>query len=151
MSLMHAPVADEVVTIAEDVFTAMVDGEPGTVTLWSGDEAPAADTHAWVDVVGPFHARALISMTATTADELARALLAMAPDEAVSDADLVDAVGEIANVVGGNVKALLPDGGALTLPRVSHVRPDADGALAHEVTLSWRGAAVVISLWHLDG
>ena len=41
----------------------------------------------------------------------------MDESESVSDADFADAVGEIANVVGGNIKSLVTNPGALTLAR----------------------------------
>ena len=80
---------------------------------------------------------------------LTRALLAVPDDEAVSEADFVDAVGEIANVVGGNVKALVPDPGPLTLPQVAPAPPGDGATLLHRAQLVWRGHPLAISLWSL--
>lgn len=143
--------AETVNAIADEVFTAMVDGEPGHLNPWF--EAPPVlgdPIHSWVDVHGSHPGRVLVTTERETATRLTRALLVMDPDDEVSDADFVDAFGEIANVVGGNVKALVPDPGPLTLPLVNATAPSGDGAvLLHETLLDWRGAAVSISLWSL--
>ena len=142
---------DPVFDIAAEVFAAMIDGEPGLVNVRAGAEPDLADPiYAWVDVHGPANGRVLLSTERPTAERIARALLAMTPDEPVADADIVDAFGEVANVVGGNVKALVPDPGALTLPQVAHVRPATDPeSLLHSLNLDWRGHPLLVSLWRL--
>ncbi|MCL3860894.1 chemotaxis protein CheX [Actinotalea sp. K2] len=142
---------DPVYVIAEEVFSSMIDGEPGFLRHWDGDPPPIVDAmHAWVDVHGATNGRVLLSTERSTADDLARALLQMGPTEPVSDEDFADALGEVANIVGGNVKALVPDPGVLTLPQVTHERPHTDPeALIYELPLDWRGSLVVIGLWRL--
>ncbi len=143
---------DPVYVIATEVFAAMVDGEPGHVRPWCGpDPVPVEELHAWVDVNGTMAGRVLLSTELATAVELTRALLGLDPAERVGDADIVDALGEVANVVGGNVKALVPDPGVLTLPEVAHVRPDTHpDDLLHALSLDWRGRPLAISLWRLS-
>ncbi len=142
--------ADPVLSIAEDVFVAMVDGEPGTLRPWHGEPpALSSEIHAWVDVHGPAEGRVLLSTEETTAEDLARALLGLEPTETVSDADLVDAFGEVANVVGGNVKALVADPHALGLPVVDRTPPEPGVTLLHRLVLDWRGRLLVVSLWSL--
>ena len=142
---------DPIFVIADEVFTAMIDGEEGYLRVWDGPAPVLLDPmHAWVDVNGTTSGRVLLSTEHSTADALARALLAMEPDEVVSPEDFVDALGEVANVVGGNVKSLVPDPGVLTLPQVTQDRPPTlPDALMYELALDWRGPAVVISLWRL--
>lgn len=142
---------DPVWTIAEEVFAAMIDGEPGYLRPWDGEPPALAEPmHAWVDVAAPFAGRVLISAERTTAEQITRALLAMPEDEVVQDADYVDALGEVANVVGGNVKALVPDAGALSLPQVSTDAPlEGTGDLLHALPLDWRGNLLEIRLWTL--
>lgn len=148
ISVFHG--ADPVLGIAEEVFTAMIDGEPGLVRPWEGDVPALVDEiHAWVDVHGPHPGRVLVSTEAVTAQLLARALLGMAADEPVSDADLVDALGEVANVVGGNVKALVSDPHSLGLPQVDRTPPATPAEPHHVLRLEWRGALLELSLWSL--
>jgi chemotaxis protein CheX len=143
--------AETIRAVAEEVFAAMVDGEPGM--LVAGFDAPSeleTPTHAWVDMGGSHPGRVIITTEHGTAMMLTRALLGMGEDEAVADADFVDAVGEIANVVGGNVKALVPDPGPLSMPEVAPQRPEDGAMLLYDATFLWRGLPLGISLWSLS-
>ena len=102
--------AETVFAIAEEVFTAMIDPEPDVLRPAPEPVELSEDaTWAWVDVHGEHPGRVMLGTDHATAEMLTRALLAVPEGEAVSEADFVDAVGEIANVVGGNIKALVPD------------------------------------------
>jgi len=143
---------DQVLTIAREVFAAMVDGDPGLLQPWDGD-LPAFDQSisAWVDVSGDWHGRAVLTTDKSIADDLARALLDLGADEEVTDLDLVDAFGEVANVVGGNVKSLLPTQGSLGLPQVAPVAPVLAGAVVvQELRLAWRGRPFVVAVWGIE-
>lgn len=141
--------SDSVYAIAESVFSAMIDGDEGLLLPWEGDLPQFVDPlYAWVDLLGEWQGRAALTTEVPTAHALARALLMMGDDEVVSDADLTDAFGEIANVVGGNVKALLPTQGTLGLPRVDAALPPHEGgSLSQELRLSWRGQPIVVAVW----
>ncbi len=142
--------AETVFAIAEEVFSAMIDPEPGALQPALTPAEPAGDpTWAWVDVHGEHPGRVMLGTDHETAEMLTRALLEVPDDEAVSEADFVDAVGEIANVVGGNVKALVPDPGPLTLPQVAPTPPGDGALLLHRAELVWRGHPLEISLWSL--
>ncbi|MCG2798879.1 MAG: chemotaxis protein CheX [Cellulomonas sp.] len=141
--------SDSVFAIAESVFSAMIDGDEGLLLPWEGDLPIFADPlYAWVDLLGDWRGRAALTTETQTAHALARALLMMADDEPVDGPDLVDAFGEIANVVGGNVKALLPTQGTLGLPQVAaQLPPHEGGSLSQELRLSWRGQPIVVAVW----
>jgi hypothetical protein len=145
--------ADEVYAIVGEVFSAMVDGEEGTLAPWpAGLSADEHDVAAWVDVHGPWAGRASLETSSGTAFDLTRALLRIPASAPVTDEDLVDALGEVANVVGGNVKALLPAHGTLGLPRVGPALPD-DGAVhpVQRLPLGWRGRSLVLTVWEATG
>lgn len=139
---------DQVLAIAQEVFAAMVDGDAGLLQPWPGDLPPIADpVVAWVDLHGPWAGRAELTTDLATAHDLARALLGMGDHEVVSSLDLVDAFGEVANVVGGNVKSLLPLQGSLGLPQVAPAAPAVPGAcVVQELPLSWRGRPLVVAV-----
>jgi chemotaxis protein CheX len=140
--------AQSVVPMAQDLFTAMVDGEPGLLLPIPEIEEPIADPlYAWVDIVGPAVSRTLVVTARETADRLARALLLKEDDEPVTLEDVQDALGEVANVVGGNLKAMLPEGSSLTLPVVDHEAPATDRPADHEQALLWWGGPILIQLW----
>lgn len=142
---------DPVLTIAQDLFTTMIDGEPGHLNPWAGADPDLEDPrYTWVDVNGPVVTRVMLMASRVTGERLTRALLGMDTAEYVCDADFADAVGEIANVVGGNVKSLVTNPGALTLPVVTHERPDMDTATCLlETYFGWRGAPLGVGLWAL--
>ena len=146
-----SPIAhDEVQAIAQEVFAAMIDGEPESLVPWPDAGTGSDAVVAWVDVHGPWLGRASLETSTPAAHELARALLSMEADETVPREDVVDALGELANVVGGNVKALLPEHGTLGLPKVADRLPDGQVAAAvQRVPLAWRGHPFVVTVWEV--
>lgn len=147
---MSAIAHDEVQAIAQEVFAAMIDGEPESLVPWPDAGTGSDAVVAWVDVHGPWLGRASLETSTPAAHELARALLSMEADETVPREDVVDALGELANVVGGNVKALLPEHGTLGLPKVADRLPDGQLAAAvQRVPLAWRGHPFVVTVWEV--
>ncbi len=68
-----------------------------------------------------------------------------APAE-LDDEDVADALSELANVVGGNVKAVLPGPSVLGLPEVGPVPPAGSPADTCRVDAQWRGRPLVIAV-----
>jgi len=69
----------------------------------------------------------------------------------VSQEDLSDVLGELANIVGGNVKAMLPPGCQLSLPQVV-LAPDTATRYPAAERISglygvWDGEPVSVSMW----
>ena len=54
--------------------------------------------------------------------------------DAVDPTEIEDAVGEIANMIGGNVKGILPEDAQLSLPSVDHCEKGNPSASAAETT-----------------
>ncbi|TRW45387.1 chemotaxis protein CheX [Georgenia yuyongxinii] len=134
-----------VLTVAEDVFAAMVDGEPGHLSPLTVARRTAPDPlHAWVDIAGEVPVRVVLSAGRRTAGLLARELAGFAPDEEVSESEVADAFGEVANMLGGNLKGMQPPGSSLGLPRVAAVPPP--GKISFEVALDWRGHEIIVSV-----
>lgn len=145
---------DQILAITQDVFAAMIDG--GEVLVFESD-AVVGDlvdpVCAWVDMtvaVLGLGARAVVRTETAAAHQLTRALLMMDSGEAVGLEDLTDAFGELANVVGGNVKSLLAAPAVLSMPTVAPRAPELDpGQFLQDLTLDWRGHILVVSLWAL--
>ena len=146
---MNDTAVDQMYSIAEQVFSAMVDGDVGPLQPWMGEVPAVVDPIVgWVDAHGGWTGRAALTTSRPVAYDLTRALLRMDAHEEVDLDDLVDAYGELVNVVGGNFKALLPASGTLGLPRVADVLPDVVGAVPMEgLNLAWRGHLIVVSIW----
>ena len=130
--------------IAEETWTALV-GEDELLVPLPGP-LPADVLSAWVDVVGPWTGSVVLSTGQQTAADLTRALLAEAAPELLDHEDVADAFGEIANVVGGNVKAALPGPSALGLPEVGEAPAVRNPDDVVRIDVLWRGQPVAISV-----
>ena len=71
--------------------------------------------------------------------------------DAVSPEDVADVLGELANIVGGNVKAMLPPGASLSLPRVVLAAVSPTGFPGEKRITAlyglWKGEPVAVSMW----
>ena len=142
--------AASMLAVAEDVFTTMVDGEPGHLRAREGAAPPSGSRlHAWVDIAGTYPVRVVLAAGHDTARRLARALAGCGPEEDVDDAEVADALGEVANMLGGNLKGTLPPGSRLGLPVVAEEPPAGEHRV--DVTLEWRGDEIVVSMLALTG
>ncbi|SDC85941.1 Chemotaxis phosphatase CheX [Sanguibacter gelidistatuariae] len=145
---------DQILAITQDVFAAMIDGGEVLITERAGAAGEFVDpVCAWVDMTVAalgLGARAVVRTETAAAHELTRALLMMDASEFVGPEDLADAFGELANVVGGNVKSLLAAPAVLSLPTVAAHAPELGaGQFLQDLTLDWRGHILVVSLWML--
>jgi chemotaxis protein CheX len=78
------------------------------------------------------------------ARQLTAEMLAIPSPVEVADGDVADAVGELVNMVGGNLKSIMPGPSSLSLPSVAAGRA-AFGADVREVSrldVVWRGEPV---------
>jgi chemotaxis protein CheX len=115
-----------------------------------GTPEPAGDggrVRASITVTGGWSGHITLDVSRVGADVLARRML-MADE--VSEADVTDAVGELVNVLGGNVKGLLLEESALGLPQVrlddAPVPPGAAVEVCH-AALVWAGHPVDVRVW----
>ena len=108
--------AEMVAQTVEAVFLAMMDLEvsPGRAT-W----APAYDqlTSA-VHLSGAWNGALLIECDRRQACQFAGRFLSMDPPEAVTD-EVRDVLGELANMIGGNIKSAVAAGLSLSMPSVT--------------------------------
>jgi chemotaxis protein CheX len=105
--------------IAEQIWTSFLDPD-GTSPLMPGEPSgpePVGPLAAAITVSGAWRGHVVVECSAAAARNVAAALLGVELT-GVTVADVTDALGELANVIGGNVKALLPPVCALSLPYV---------------------------------
>ena len=130
--------------IAEEAWSALVGDEEFLVPLPGGPPDDAVSS--WVEIVGPWNGAVVLTTGRSTAEELSRCLLAEHAPPVLDDEDVEDALGELANVVGGNVKAVLPGPSALSLPAVGAAPAVGDPADVCRVDLLWRGQSLTITV-----
>jgi chemotaxis protein CheX len=131
-------------SIAGEAWIALVGMDEILVPL--PGELPADVLSSWVDIVGPWTGSVVLTTGRETAAELTRALLGESAPPELEDEDVSDAFGEIANVVGGNVKAALPGPSALSLPDVGDAPAVRNPADLCRVDVLWRGRPLSISV-----
>jgi len=145
------PSTEDIVAITQDVWSSFLEEENPT-ELEIGDPAgPGTEkVTGCVHISGAWEGSILLSCSARAARTVAAALFATTSDE-VSSAEVVDAVGELTNMVGGNLKGLLPGPSRLSLPSVTEgidFQVAIPGSrLIDHVTLRWQGEPVAISVW----
>lgn len=146
MITMEQPSVHDVYAVVEEVWnTFLGDGVP----IFPGAEAIADD--AWysaITVTGEWEALILIAMPLSLAGRITTTMLGLPEDDECSTEDLTDALGELVNIVGGNIKSLMPGPSTLSLPLVAQgaVTTTSDLVEVCEVPLSWHGEPVLISI-----
>jgi chemotaxis protein CheX len=110
---------DQVVSIAQDVWESFL-----SLTLLPhplGDAAPditGPTLTGCVSVSGSWAGSVFLQCGADQAREAAEAMFGAEPGD-LSDEEVSDALGELTNMVGGNIKSLLPAPSQLSLPSVA--------------------------------
>ncbi|GAA1882810.1 chemotaxis protein CheX [Lapillicoccus jejuensis] len=134
--------AATLVDIVADLAESLFPGEPRPVAVPHRD--PQEPVGARIRITGGWDGVVVLRMSWTFAEQLAHRLFLL-PDGTAVDADLLDVLGEVVNIVGGNVKALLPGDNQLSLPhpRLADVVPPAGGLHA---TVLWGVEPVQISI-----
>jgi chemotaxis protein CheX len=133
---------ETVQSIAQEAWSALVGDDEFLVPLPGG--LPDDALSSWVDVAGPWNGIVVLTCGRSTAEQLSRELLKQHAPPVLEAEDVADALGELANVVGGNVKAVLPGPSVLGLPEVGSA-PVA-GPDTCRVDLLWRGQSLTISV-----
>jgi chemotaxis protein CheX len=144
---------EEVVTeITSSVWSAFMSGGDDIIpvpVMPSGDSLTGT-----VSISGRWNG--LVSLTCSSvAATRAAALMFDAGLEKVTQADVRDAMGELVNIVGGNLKGMLPSPTGLSLPSVTdgaaQVDPRCGGNLLVDAQLSWMDEPVRVAIWGAEG
>jgi chemotaxis protein CheX len=136
--------------MVEQVWVSYLDPEGTSPLIPTGDQEQPSEVHSSVSITGSWTGHVVYASSTLAAKKAAAAFLAMEPDE-VSTEDVSDVLGELANIVGGNVKAMLPPGAQLSLPQVV-LAPEAATIYPSAERVSglyglWDGEPVSVSMW----
>jgi chemotaxis protein CheX len=139
--------------IADQVWASYLDPEGVNPLLPADPDKARIDIMAAVSITGSWHGHVVFACTQKAARQAAAGFLAMDTSE-VADEDVTDVLGELANIVGGNVKSMLPAGCFVSLPHVV-----SDPTASHwpgvvqiaNLTGEWGGESVTISMWQEAG
>jgi chemotaxis protein CheX len=111
------PTDDDLRVIAEQVWSSYLDLDGASPLIAKPADAPSHEVCASVSVTGAWRGHVVVRCSAAASRNAAAALLGVELEDVTPD-DVTDALGELANIIGGNVKSLLPEPCALSLPHV---------------------------------
>ena len=136
--------------MVEQVWVSYLDPEGVSPLVPSFDDNQPSEVHSSVSITGSWTGHVVYASSTAAARRAAAAFLAVEPDE-VSQDDLSDVLGELANIVGGNVKAMLPAGATLSLPQVV-LAPESATRYPNAERITglygrWEGEPISISMW----
>jgi chemotaxis protein CheX len=147
------PGAAELASLVEQVWSSFVGEEISIVELRdASDSNEVASTDrmvASVSITGPWCGHLTIAISPEAAGEVAAAMF-MTPADEMDPSEITDAFGEMANVAGGNVKAMLPEPSALSLPQVVvEAKWISLFSATHcgTAVMQWRDFLMDVSLW----
>jgi chemotaxis protein CheX len=142
----YIPSADDLEVITREVWTSFLDGDPAGLVA-GGDPPTGEQITGCVHLSGAYTGSIMLQCSPPAARDAAAALFSIAPGD-VTQVEVVDAIGEIANMVGGNVKSMLPGPSLLSLPMVVQGVLSVPGAqVVRTVQLIWRAEPLTVSLW----
>ena len=154
MTTMQAQgqLSTELVTIMAEVWDSFLLGGLETLPLETPN-LPALVTCANVCLSGVWQGVLMVECDPAVAMKLSCALLGMEPGEA-TDVDIADTLGEIANVIGGNLKNVLPSPTVMSLPVVARSMSPSlvkDAVEVCSVGFRWEDAGIRVIVWSAQG
>ena len=132
-------------SVAETLLNTSLEPIPSHAPLSADERA----MFAWVSISGAWAGSVMIGCSEGLAKHAAGTMFDIPPENTTSS-DVADAVGELANVLGGNVKGLVPGPSALSLPTVSGQRgADVSAELvSRELWFRCHGEPLVVLVVH---
>ncbi|WP_183094873.1 chemotaxis protein CheX [Nocardioides stalactiti] len=149
-----APELTDLQAVVEEVWSTFV-GYEHPLCVRQVPAGTPLDSGVWsgaVSVTGEWQGAVTVELADDVAVAISRVMLDVDPSESLNDDDVADAVGELVNMIGGNVKSLMPGPSALSLPAVAAGRAVFPSD-AHEVArldLLWTNQPVRITV-HTPG
>jgi len=135
-----------IVEIAQGFWDAYL---PEDAVLLPGSVLPEIEeVRGHIDIGGSWSGRVEISTSLAAARRVAASLFSLRP-EVLDQSEILDALGELVNVVGGNIKSILPAPTSLSVPQVADGPGEwrFDALLEREILLSWNSEPVVVRVW----
>jgi chemotaxis protein CheX len=151
MNVPVLPSAEELGELVEQVWRSYLDDELA-VEFAPPAEPAGRRMLAWVSITGDWTGHVEVLATPQGAERIA-ATMFQTPVADLSPAEIADAFGEIANMVGGGVKGMVGTHTALSLPQIvldaaALVSPVAEPYITVHAT--WHGEPLEISLWERE-
>jgi chemotaxis protein CheX len=143
--------SDALYGIMVETWTAYLGMEQGEPLARIENPGPL-NVVASVSITGAWDGHVIVSTSEAASVAIAAAMLDLDAD-AVSEADILDAAGELVNVVGGNVKNVMPAPTHLSLPMTTQAGLRLRYPGTRELcglTADWRGEPVTVTVRQVD-
>ena len=140
---------EQIVGITQDVWGSFT----GKAIQVAGDEVLPDGGHVTVGcvaVTGDWQGWVLLACPTQLARTAASAMFDL-PAEKLTDEEVADALGELTNMIAGNIKSLMPGPSRLSMPAVtvgaSYTRRMPRAVLVNTVSLACEGVLLTVSIW----
>jgi chemotaxis protein CheX len=136
--------------IAERTWSSYLDLDGDSPLLLAEHDA-VPELTASVSVTGAWDGHIAINCSLPAARYIAATMLALEHGDVTTD-DILDATGELANVLGGSVKTLLPQPSVLSLPQVvlgNRLHFPGTRTVRH-LTGLWHDEPILINVQHFE-
>lgn len=144
---------DAVSEITRMVWAAIIDAPDTLVEREGNGEGATRELTGLVEISGTWNGTVCLGFSRRAARQAAAAMFGAEGDE-LADDEVADAVGELVNVVGGNLKGLLPPPASLSLPTVHEGDPTTVGTgraeMVSEIQFDWCDEPVAVVIWRAD-
>ena len=139
---------EEILAITRDVWESFTGR---TIELVDDQVRPDGDvTVGCVTVTGEWQGNVLLACPAQLARMAASAMFDL-PAAQLDDEQVADALGELTNMIGGNIKSLIPGPSRLSMPTVTVAASSTilmpGGALLSMISLACEGLVLTVSVW----
>ncbi|MDP3890235.1 chemotaxis protein CheX [Nocardioides sp.] len=146
-TLPTGPTLADLLAVTEEVWASFLGSDEPLLPGGPGDDVHDGWS-ASVTVSGGWEAMVTIELPVVAADLVTRTMLAIDDPADVADEDVADAVGELVNMVGGNVKSLMAGPSTLSLPVVAagRVARSSETTEVARADLLWAGSPVRVTV-----
>ncbi len=117
MTEQMGPTEDDLQSIAEQIWASYLDPDGSAPLILIPPEKPSREVSASVSMTGAWRGHVVVWCSAMASRHAAAALLGIDFDDVTVD-DITDGLGELANIIGGNVKSMVEGPTGLSLPHV---------------------------------
>jgi chemotaxis protein CheX len=146
MTTHEMPQESDLWAITEMIWASYLDPLGENPLMAGPAPANADDVHGCVSVTGAWDGQVVVTFSQMAAQRATAALLGLETEE-VSAPDVMDAVGELVNIIGGSVKSLMPQPTVLSLPSVrTGPAGDLPGTEMLRLTGTWMDEPVTIAV-----
>ncbi|WP_148615840.1 chemotaxis protein CheX [Nocardioides rubriscoriae] len=154
MTVLTEPSSFDVQAVVDEVWTTFLGGEPLVPVAPDFDPAgtfPGSRWDAAVTVSGAWHGLIVVSVNDAVAHAVTQAMLGLDDGDTAAHEDVVDALGELVNVIGGNIKSLMDGPSKLSLPLVAQAPIQAGGIVETcRLDLAWGSHRVWVTVGTRD-